>query len=137
MTCLQFYKYNMTEYVIDIIVENVWHSTGWRGQESTFYIKIDTRGNVDIKQRNTYLQSGHHNTIGPIWDVVTMNDNIPIPSYMIDVIKNSFCKPTATCRFGSNCGDQLFLHHYLNAIENIIILKENLAKGHETLIDLI
>jgi hypothetical protein len=31
----------------------------------------------------------------------------------------------------------LFLHHYLNAIENIIILKENMAKGTEKIIDLL
>jgi len=125
----------MTEYVIDIVVKNIWHSPSVRNQDHTFYIKIDINGNVDIKRQIIWLQSGQPNTIGPIFNMVTINDNIPIPYYIIDMLKNSFCVPTSNNQFKGLCGEQLFLQHYLNAIENIIILKENLAKGFEKLID--
>jgi hypothetical protein len=73
--------------------------------------------------------------------MVTINDNIPIPYYIIDMLKNSFCQPDTRCsKLGissSSSGDRLFLRHYLNAIENIIILKENMAKGTEKIIDLL
>jgi hypothetical protein len=130
----------MTEYVIDIIVENVWISPNMRNTEYTFYIKIDANGNVDIKQRFTNCQTGQPNTFGPIQSIVTINDNNPIPSYIIYMLKNSFCQPTARTNVpgvNNSCCDQLFLHHYLNAIENIIILKENMAKGSEKLIDIL
>jgi len=129
----------MTEYIIDIVVENIWHSTSCRNQETTFYIKIDTNGNVNIKRQINYLQCGHPNTIGLVRNMVTINDNIPIPSYLIDMIKNTFCEPTSSCELlgSSDCGDLLFLHHYLNAIENIIILKRSLSKVPEKLIDLL
>jgi len=129
----------MTEYVIDMVIENVWHSQNVRNQENTFYIKIDANGNVNIKRQMIYVQNGQPNIPGPLWDIVSINDNIPIPTYMIDMLKNSFCQPTEFCKrkglFGSNCGDQLFINHYINAIENVIILKESLAKSSEILID--
>jgi hypothetical protein len=57
------------------------------------------------------------------------------------MLKNSFCQPNTRCSKLGICsgssGDRLFLHHYLNAIENIIILKENMAKGTEKIIDLL
>jgi hypothetical protein len=131
----------MTEYVIDIVVEDVWYSNSMRHEVDTFYIKIDINGNVDIKRQITQLWTGQPNRIGPIRNMVTINDNIPIPYYIIDMLKNSFCQPDTRCSKLGICsnssGDRLFLHHYLNAIENIIILKENMAKGTEKIIDLL
>ena len=130
----------MTEYIIDITIDHIYDSDNYRYHYNTFYIKIDKNGNVDIKRKYTYLQSGVPNRDGPIYNFVTINDNIPIPSYIINMIKNSFCKPTQsnTKRLGmSSNGADLRIHHYENAIENIIILKEDIAKSQSTLIDLL
>ena len=77
----------MTEYVIDIVVKDVWYSNTMRNEEDTFYINIDINGNVDIKRQITQLWTGQPNRIGPIRNMVTINDNIPIPSYLINMIK--------------------------------------------------
>ena len=125
----------MTEYIIDITIENISEYDSANGL-FTFYIKIDKNGNVDIQKKHTTSNITH----GPN-TYVKINDNIPIPSYIINMIKNSFCKPTEPSKKlpGGNCTQfcLLNLHHYEKAIENIIILKEDIAKSQSTLIDLL
>ncbi len=130
----------MTDYIIDITIDNIYDSDTLRDNRSshTLYIKIDKNGNVDIKRKIT-----HYNPWGGSYfntaDVVTINDNIPIPYYIINMIKNSFCEITTKskdpARFGC-CHNNLNSHHYENAIENIIILKEDIAKS-QSIIDLL
>ena len=126
----------MTEYIIDITIENICEFLYNNTSFVTFYIKIDKNGNVDIQKKVVMSNITH----GPN-TYVKINDNIPIPSYIINMIKNSFCKPNETIKKlpgGTHfAGNDLNLHHYENAIENIIILKEDIAKCQSTLIDLL
>ena len=130
----------MSEYIIDITIENIPETAPGQPTMVTFYIKIDKNGNVDIKRKYTTVQTGFHDRHGSITDFVIINDNIPIPSYIINIIKNSFDKPNRKSSLqGINGVGQPVLNysHYLNAIENIIILKKELAKCQSTLIDLL
>ena len=126
----------MTEYIIDTTIENIREYDCGVSGSFTFYIKIDKNGNVDIQKKHVMS----HITNGP-YTYVKINDNIPIPSYIINMIKNSFCKPNEPSMKlpGGNCtGVRSFnLHHYEKAIESIIILKEDIAKSQSTLIDLL
>lgn len=126
----------MTEYIIDITIENIREYDSGVNGSYTFYIKIDKNGNVDIQKK--YVMS--HITHGPN-SYVKINDNIPIPSYIINMIKNSFCKPNEPSKKlpGGNCTEfrSFNLHHYEKAIESLIILKEDIAKSQSTLIDLL
>ena len=134
----------MTEYIIDITIDNIFEGNLNHNCYTTFYIKIDKNGNVDIKRNYTYLWPPR---ICDIYDFVIINDNIPIPSYIINMIKNSFCTPKSatTNNFktnlpgGNHSRDDLSLRHYENTIENIIIVKEELAKYQsiQILIDLL
>jgi hypothetical protein len=132
----------MTEYIIDITIADIYDGDSHHHHNTTFYIKIDTNGNVDIKKNYTFIQQGITPRVGEIGDWVIINDNIPIPSYLINMIKNSFCKPNRQgliSKLPGNVGydNTIRLNHYENAIENIIILKEELAKCQSTLIDLL
>jgi hypothetical protein len=130
----------MSEYIIDITIENIYDNDICNYHYITFYIKIDKNGNIDIKKKYTYLQTGIPNRDGPIHDFVVINDNIPIPFYVINILKNSFRKPTEGSKKlpgGPGTRNPLHLQHYENAIENIIILKEDIAKCNATIIDLI
>jgi hypothetical protein len=130
----------MTEYIIDTTIDYIYDSDYSNTHYHTFYIKIDKNGNVDIKRKYTHLQTGIPNRDGPIHNFVIINDNIPIPSYIINIFKNSFCKPTEPSKKlpgGNGTSNRLHLHHYENAIENIIILKEDIAKSINAYIDLL
>jgi hypothetical protein len=126
----------MSDYIIDITIENIpEHEYGNPGM-ITLYIKIDKNGNVDIKRK---IVSFNNMTHGPS-SFITIIDNIPIPSYIINSIKNSLCKrgyKTTLPGINTTCLDLFNYHHYLNAIENIIILKKELAKCQSTLVDLL
>ena len=132
----------MTEYIIDTTIECIYESDYSCTPSTTFYIKINKNGNVDIKRKHTYLQTGVPSWDGPIHNFVTINDNIPIPSYIINMLQNSFRKPTEPVNKSReeshlHCGYRLHISHYLNAIQNLIILKEAIAKCSSTIVDLL
>ena len=130
----------MNEYIIDTTIEHIYQCDYSSTIYFTFYIKIKKNGNVDIKKKCTHTQTGVPNWDGPIHNIVIINDNIPIPSYIINMLQNSFCKPTEPIKkLGDSNGSdyRLHLHHYENAIENLIILKEDIAKCSSTIIDLL
>ena len=52
-----------------------------------YYFKIDTYGNVHIKEQGIGVCSGHSNQYYNPTDLLVINDNIPIPSYLIDTLK--------------------------------------------------
>jgi len=125
----------MSDYIIDITIENIPETDYGDPGIITFYIKIDKNGNVDIQKKivRSYI------THGP-FTYIKIFDNIPIPSYIINIIKNSFCRRDIKPKLpGVNGAADYILNysHYLNAIQNIIILKEELAKCQSTLIDLL
>ena len=132
----------MSEYIIDITIENIPEKDYGEPIMLTLYIKIDKNGNVDIQKKNvTRLPWGAYQTHGP-FPFIIINDNIPIPSYLINIIQNSFSQRVYETKVAgvSNSATDISLNyrHYLNAIENIIILKEELAKmSSHTIIDLL
>ena len=133
----------MSDYIIDITIENIPEQDHGEPRILTLYIKIDKNGNVDIQKKIVTRMPpwGAYETHEP-HPFIIINDNIPIPSYLINIIKNSFSQrvyETIVAGVGSNAtNSSLNYRHYLNAIENIIILKEELAKmTSHTLIDLL
>lgn len=132
----------MSDYIIDITIENIPEQDYGEPRMLTLYIKIDKNGNVDIRKKIvSRLPWGAYQTWEP-FPFIIINDNIPIPSYLINVIKNSFSQriyKTKVAGVGNNATDiSLNYRHYLNAIENIIILKEELAKmTRHAIIDLL
>jgi len=113
----------MTDYIIDVIIDHILENDCSSHTGTKLYIKIDKNGNVDIKKQNIHYQQGIHNQYSRIWDELVINDNIPIPTYMIDMLKKLFSLPTSS-RF------RLHLNHYENVIASIKILKEDIARGH-------
>jgi len=114
----------MTDYIIDVIIDHILEGDYFSPTGTKLYIKIDKNGNVDIKKQNIHYQQGIHNQYSSIWDELVINDNIPIPTYMIDMLKKLFSLPTSS-RF------RLHLNHYENVIASIKILKEDIARGSQ------
>ena len=107
----------MTKYIVNTALRNLTdHPYGYN--QVTLYIKIDINGNIDIKRQN---QGDRHFGPGPIHDHLIINDNIPIPTYMINMIKHLIPEP-AIFVSGS-------LERFLNIIESIKILKNDMKNN--------
>jgi hypothetical protein len=52
-----------------------------------YYFKIDKNGNVNVKSIIINCTSGHPPQSSPIYEVLNITDNIPIPDYLLDGIK--------------------------------------------------
>lgn len=120
----------MTEYIIDIIIDNIRENDYGNTKSEKLYVKIDKNGNVDIKKQYKHHRVGIKDEYGSIFDVLIINDNVSIPSYMIEVLKKLFSPPNSTRYL-------LHANHYENVIESLKILKENIVKSEQKLIDLI
>jgi len=73
----------MTEYVIEKLTGQ---TRLWEGQYKIFLFKIDKYGNIDIKSQN--VTSGLGGTqFGAFHTELVINDNIPIPNYLIETIQ--------------------------------------------------
>jgi len=104
----------MTEYIIDTTIENIRHYDVHPDVIYTLYVKIDKMGNVDIRSGTNFNNS--------TCQLLTINDNIPIPYYIINSLKQLFCCPdrnkSAIIRSGTNfTGGANSMSHYFNAIE--------------------
>jgi hypothetical protein len=75
----------------------------------------------------------------PIFTILQIYDNLPFPSYVINMIKNSFDGKTHfTNELVTYPYNHTFdLKHYHHAIANILILKKDIAKESTQLIDLL
>lgn len=76
----------MSEYVIDYLTGNRQHEYG----SSNFFnlhIKIDKYGNINIKCQGSYHQQNAGITYYPWNEVLSINDNIPFPSYFENILK--------------------------------------------------
>ena len=127
----------MTDYLIDITLKDI---TDYGRTNFNLFIKIDKNGNVDIKQQYIHLRSGcaGGNEFSPIWDLLIINDNIPIPSYMINMLQNLLSLPNNKPNLPiSSSNTPLNLRHYENVIESIKILKNDIANCQQDLIKLI
>lgn len=123
----------MTEYVIDITLERIQKSSHNDLGVYNIFIKIDINGNVDIKQEFLGRRPGYDQSY--IHNLLIINDNIPIPSYLINMIKKLFDKNN-----GLNIGYtqmELIIDHYYQSIDSIRTLKNDIAKMHTNLIDLL
>ena len=111
----------MTEYVLEIVNDLLRGTPPYdcAGSAEKLYIKIDKNGNVDIKSQNISICSGHPNEYYQIRDVLVINDNIPIPDHIINMLKQLL--PSNGCQY-----TQLYRSHYYNVIECIKILKAEL-----------
>jgi hypothetical protein len=77
----------ISEFEIDIILRNLRPTPPpYNGDDAAnFMIKIYKNGNIDIKRQGTgYL------VYSTIHDKLIINDNIPIPIYIIDMFKSLF-----------------------------------------------
>lgn len=123
----------MTEYVIDITLERIQKSSHNDLGVYNIFIKIDINGNVDIKQEFLGRRPGYDQSY--IHNLLIINDNIPIPSYLINMIKKLFDKNN-----GLNIGYtqmELIIDHYYQSIDSIRTLKNDIAKMQINLIDLL
>jgi hypothetical protein len=71
----------MTEYLIDYLTSETPDSYG-SNSRSVFHFKIHNNGNVDV-----FSRSCSRDTIYPFNNQLTIHDNIPIPLYLIDMLK--------------------------------------------------
>jgi len=114
----------MSEYVLDVVNDMLRPPPPYDCASNAvkMYIKIDKYGNVDIKQQGISICSGHPNQYCQINDVLIINDNIPIPDYVIEILK--VLLPSTGCQY-----TKLYMEHYQNVISCIKILKEQLKKN--------
>jgi hypothetical protein len=87
-----------------------------------YYFKIDTRGNVNVKEQSISVCSGHPNQYNPVTDILVINDNISIPSYLIETLKTLI-----TCNFSHN-STSVYRCHWTCIIETIKQLKQSLKE---------
>lgn len=113
----------MTEYVLEIINDLLRPPPPYdcAGSAEKLYIKIDKNGNVEIKAQGISICSGHPNQYYEIRDVLIINDNIPIPNYIINMLK--VLLPSTSCNYTG-----LYRQHYHNVIESIKIIKRELEE---------
>jgi len=90
----------MTEYVLDITTGLLSNFVNYRVQEDCrYYFKIDKKGNVlvqiqIIKWHYNFYNYGHDidrkrvEEYGPIKTLYEMNDNIPVPPLIIEILNN-------------------------------------------------
>ena len=102
----------MTEYLIDYLTPRmaIDYHTPWSTNEYRF--KIDNNGNVTIQYE------GYYN--GPRIETIDIHDNIPIPLYLIDILK-MLIKP-------ENPNYRVYCEYWRYIIEVIKKLKTKLAE---------
>ena len=121
----------MTEYIIDITLERINKSFSNDVGVYNIFIKIDINGNVDIKQEFLGRRPGYDQSY--IHNLLIINDNIPIPPFMINMIKKLFDKNN-----GLNIGYtqmELNLDHYYQSIDSIRTLKNDIANMQNPFLD--
>jgi hypothetical protein len=123
----------MTEYIINTTIENIRGNHPY--MSTTLYIKIDKMGNVNIKRQTTTYQTGCFNQLSPIYDFYIINDNIPIPFYIIGMLKELFCQTTKHGNSEFSYSEEHNLAHYYNAIKCLKILKEDIARLYKPIMD--
>jgi len=130
------YIYMSNNYVVDILTHfyrdysvNDSGSSNWK----QYMIKIDVNGNVIVSHSFMSSQSNHNNEFTKILEI---NDNIPIPPYLIPVIKHMF----PCCSIISRDGDysyhptkkytNLYNNHWEIMIDVLKKLKQEIKKTH-------
>jgi len=104
----------MTEYVIEKLTGQ---TRLYEGQYKIFLFKIDKYGNIDIKSQNFSGLGGTQ--FGVFHTELVINDNIPIPNYLIETIQK-LLHPVVEL--------ELYAVYYDNAIKVIKQIKESLKE---------
>ena len=116
----------MAKYVLDFVTGEYRDSPSHQGCFAftmyKYYLNINTRGNVNIKEQQIFVCSGHPNEHGPVTDILVINDNIPIPSYLIETLKTLI-----TYNFSHN-STSVYRCHWTCIIETIKQLKQSLKE---------
>ena len=116
----------MNENIIDIKIDNIKQKEfDFLLTRQNLFIKIDARGNVNIQKQIIFINSFWPHYFLPfrcftirttkLIDVLVINDNVEIPDYLINMIKNLFIEK-----------ENLYVPHYEKIIESIKILKHSL-----------
>ena len=107
-------------YLINIETDYIWElpGSGHICQAKKFWVKIDTKGNVNIKSRSSDSYGKYPESF--IHDVLVINDNIPIPQNIIDMLQIFII----TTGVGGSCGSSI--HCFTCIITAIKTLKTNL-----------
>jgi len=117
----------MATYVLDFVTGEYRDSPSHQGcfafTKYKYYFKIDIHGNVNIKEQSICVCSGHPDQYNPVTDILTINDNIPTPSYLIDTLKTLI-----TCNFTHNDTSSVYRCHWTCIIETIKQLKQSLKE---------
>lgn len=126
----------MSNYVVDILTDfhRLSPPSGSCGSDYKQYmIKIDNNGNVTISQRFRSSHSGHSDEISGFSKLLEINDNIPIPMYLIPVIKQLFTDKYyydalkhGREESGSSNYNNLYNEHWDIAINSLKLLKQEL-----------
>jgi len=111
----------MEDYLINTTVDTKDYYAGNNQQQ--FIFKIYKNGNVTITQQNKDCRSGD----GPVWTRLDIKDNIPLPEYVISVLK-ILLQTTHVPQTISDC--EKCQNYYSMLINVIKIIKEQ--KGVET-----
>jgi len=124
-----------SNYVIDILTHFYRDysvnesSSSWK----QYMIKIDVNGNVIVLHSFMNSHSNNHNEFTKILEI---NDNIPIPSYLIPVIKHMFPCSSIVSRNG-DCSyhptkkyTNLYNNHWEIMIDLLKKLKQEIKKTH-------
>jgi hypothetical protein len=128
-------------YVVDILTHfyrdysvNDSGSSNWK----QYMIKIDVNGNVVVSQNsiNSSSKVNNDSMSNEFTKILEINDNIPIPSYLIPVIKQMF----PCCSIVSRDGDcsyhptkkytNLYNNHWEIMIDVLNKLKQEIKKTH-------
>jgi len=87
-----------------------------------YYFKIDKNGNVNVKSIMINHTCGHPSQSYPIYEELNITDNIPIPDYLLDIIKYY----TSTLK-----GHYVYRSHYSMVIGLVIQFKKSLKEQSE------
>jgi hypothetical protein len=116
----------MTTYILDFVTGEYRDAPSHQGCFAftmyKYYFNINKRGNVKIKEQNIFVCSGHPNEHGVVKDILVINDNIPIPSYLIETLKTLI-----TYNFIHN-SSSIYRCHWICIIETIKQLKQSLKE---------
>jgi len=116
----------MAIYVLDFVSGEYRDTPSHQGcfafTKYKYYFNIDIRGNINIKEQNIFVCSGHPNEHGVVKDILVINDNIPIPSYLIETLKTLI-----TYNFIHN-SSSIYRCHWICIIETIKQLKQSLKE---------
>jgi len=114
----------MTTYILDFVTGEYRDAPSHQGCFAftmyKYYFNIDTRGNIKIKEQNIFVCSGNPNEHGLVKDILIINDNIPIPNYLIETLK--------TLITFKHDGTSVYRSHWICIIETIKQLKQSLKE---------